>query len=273
MSAQLTVTAVGVVCLIVVGLAPAVAAQSPGVFPSSELRLIANAATSDLPPHSLEWGISSPSAYNVPGWTFHGATVNLYSDAYLIGGVGYHVYDQTIQLPSGAVVVGLTLYYYDGDATGDSTFEVFRWTGTTTTGFSATSIFVDTSSGSSGYQGGYRALLAPETVHNVDPMSGSVSMYRLQWTANVFGFDEYQRFGGVVVWYRLQVSPAPATATFSDVPTGYWAFRHIEALAASGISAGCGGGNYCPESYVKRSEMAVYLAKALGLHWPDGSAL
>jgi len=79
------------------------------------------------------------------------------------------------------------------------------------------------------------------------------------------------RFGGATLWYTLQISPAPATATFSDVPTGYWAFRHIEALAASGITAGCGGSNFCPENYVKRSEMAVYLAKALGLHWSDGS--
>jgi len=75
--------------------------------------------------------------------------------------------------------------------------------------------------------------------------------------------------GAVRIGYMLQISPAPLTATFTDVPTGYWAFRHIEALAASGITAGCGGGNFCPENYVKRSEMAVYLAKALGLHWPD----
>jgi len=75
------------------------------------------------------------------------------------------------------------------------------------------------------------------------------------------------RLGALRVGYTLQVSPAPASATFSDVPTGYWAFRHIEALAASGITSGCGGGNYCPESTVTRAEMAVFLAKALGLHW------
>ena len=74
---------------------------------------------------------------------------------------------------------------------------------------------------------------------------------------------------GMRVVYKLQVSPAPASATFPDVPTSYWAFQYIEALAASGITAGCGGGNYCPETYVKRSEMAVFLSKALGLHWPN----
>ena len=70
------------------------------------------------------------------------------------------------------------------------------------------------------------------------------------------------------IWYLRQVAPAPATATFSDVPTSYWAFRYIEALNASGITGGCGSGNYCPENYVKRSEMAVFLSKALGLYFP-----
>ena len=73
---------------------------------------------------------------------------------------------------------------------------------------------------------------------------------------------------GVVVGYQLQVSPAPATATFNDVSTGHPFFQFIEALAASGITGGCGGGSYCPDSPVTRGQMAVFLAKALGLHWP-----
>jgi len=75
------------------------------------------------------------------------------------------------------------------------------------------------------------------------------------------------RFKAVRIYYNLQVSPAPASATFVDVPTGHWAFRHIEALAASGITAGCGGGAFCPEEPLTRAQMAVFLAKALGLHW------
>ena len=74
-------------------------------------------------------------------------------------------------------------------------------------------------------------------------------------------------FRSVLVGYRLQVSPAPATATFGDVPTGYIYFRAIEALAASGIAAGCGSGNYCPDQPVTRGEIAKFLANALGLHW------
>ncbi len=77
------------------------------------------------------------------------------------------------------------------------------------------------------------------------------------------------RIKGMRIGYKLQVSPAPGTATFTDVPTNYWAFQYIEALAASGITAGCGGGNFCPETTVTRAQMAVFLAKALGLHWPN----
>jgi hypothetical protein len=73
---------------------------------------------------------------------------------------------------------------------------------------------------------------------------------------------------GMVVGYQLQVSPAPGTATFGDVPTSHPFFQFIEALAASGVTGGCGGGNYCPNNPVTRGQMAVFLAKALGLQFP-----
>jgi len=68
-------------------------------------------------------------------------------------------------------------------------------------------------------------------------------------------------------WHR-QVSPAPPAATFGDVPTGHPFFQFVEALANSGITAGCGSGNYCPDLPLTRGQMAVFLSKALGLHWP-----
>lgn len=76
-------------------------------------------------------------------------------------------------------------------------------------------------------------------------------------------------FGHARVRYRLQVSPAPATGTFGDVPTDHPFFQYIEALAAAGITGGCGGGNYCPDNPLTRGQMAVFLAKALGLHFPN----
>jgi hypothetical protein len=80
--------------------------------------------------------------------------------------------------------------------------------------------------------------------------------------------DNTTSLGAVRVYYKLQVSSAPATATFNDVGTGHPFFRFVEALAASGITAGCGSGNYCPDASITRGQMAVFLATALGLHWP-----
>jgi hypothetical protein len=73
----------------------------------------------------------------------------------------------------------------------------------------------------------------------------------------------------VEVWWRRHVSPAPATSDFADVPTSSTQFQFIEALFHSGITAGCGGGDYCPNDPVTRGQMAVFLAKALGLNWPE----
>jgi hypothetical protein len=84
---------------------------------------------------------------------------------------------------------------------------------------------------------------------------------------NGYTGDSSHRLDSVRFTYSLQVSPAPGTATFGDVPTGHLFFKYVEALAASGITAGCGGGNYCPDAPVTRGQMAVFLSKALGLHW------
>jgi len=76
-------------------------------------------------------------------------------------------------------------------------------------------------------------------------------------------------FRAVRLFYRLQVSPAPAFASFDDVPVGSAYHQYVEALYASGITVGCGGGNFCPNSSLTRGQMAVFLAKALGLHFPN----
>ena len=73
-----------------------------------------------------------------------------------------------------------------------------------------------------------------------------------------------------VVGYRLQVSPAPAVATFpNDVPTTHPFFRFIEALATAGITGGTGPGEFQPDSPVTRGQMAVFLSLALGLNFPN----
>ena len=87
--------------------------------------------------------------------------------------------------------------------------------------------------------------------------------------AELAATDETTSLGAVRIYYRLRVSPAPATATFTDVPIGHPQLRFVEALAASGVTGGCGGGNYCPDSPLTRGQMAVFLATALGLHFPN----
>ncbi|MBI3172989.1 MAG: S-layer homology domain-containing protein [Chloroflexi bacterium] len=59
--------------------------------------------------------------------------------------------------------------------------------------------------------------------------------------------------------------PPAATGVFTDVPTTHWAAAWIEQLAAEGITSGCGGGNYCPDTPVTRAQMAVFLVRAFNL--------
>ncbi len=92
---------------------------------------------------------------------------------------------------------------------------------------------------------------------------GNLLVIRLV-TSNIDGSDS---IAGVSVAYQLQVSPAPQSATFPDVPTTDFGFQYVEALVDSGITGGCGGGNYCPDAPVTRRQMAIFIAKALGLQW------
>jgi hypothetical protein len=82
--------------------------------------------------------------------------------------------------------------------------------------------------------------------------------------------DATQSFAGATVFYRLQVGPAPPVASFNDVPVGHPFFQFIEALKSSGITGGCqiAPPLYCPDNFVTRGQMAVFLAKALGLQFP-----
>jgi len=58
---------------------------------------------------------------------------------------------------------------------------------------------------------------------------------------------------------------ASPTGVFADVPPGSFGAGFIERLAADGIAAGCGGGNFCPNDSISRAAMAVFVAKAFGL--------
>jgi hypothetical protein len=56
--------------------------------------------------------------------------------------------------------------------------------------------------------------------------------------------------------------PPACTGVFGDVPCpGGFAVNWIEEIFDRGITAGCGGGNYCPDQSVLRSQMAVFVTK------------
>ena len=65
---------------------------------------------------------------------------------------------------------------------------------------------------------------------------------------------------GATVTYA---GPAPA-APFSDI-AGSKFFDDIVWLEASGITSGCGGGKFCPDGLVTRSQMASFISRAMNL--------
>ena len=63
--------------------------------------------------------------------------------------------------------------------------------------------------------------------------------------------------------FDLPDGPDPG---FIDVAAGAWYGAEVAALAASGITRGCGDGTvFCPDQDTTRGQMATFLARALGL--------
>jgi hypothetical protein len=59
--------------------------------------------------------------------------------------------------------------------------------------------------------------------------------------------------------------PSCTAASFADVPCASPFAPWVQELVARGITAGCGGGLYCPTNPVTRGQMAVFLTKTFGL--------
>jgi hypothetical protein len=59
--------------------------------------------------------------------------------------------------------------------------------------------------------------------------------------------------------------PPCTTASFTDVPCSSPFAAWVQELVARGITAGCGGGLYCPTDPVTRGQMAVFLTKTFAL--------
>ncbi len=162
-------------------------------------------------------------------------------------------------LPTGAVLSSLAFEYCDSSSSGNHVHFYLGDCDATAGPCAALSAYGGADSTSNGchFVGG---TVGTYVVNN--------SGHRLFLHVIFDAIDPNLQFRGAVLGYRLQVSTAPATATFNDVPTNHPFFQFVEALAASGITGGCGGGNYCPDNPVTRGQMAVFLSKALGLSWP-----
>ena len=180
-----------------------------------------------------------------------------------------------LRLPAGAMIVSLELDYFDGDAD-DFVVGSFVQCDSTAANCSnhpaagagpadclAAGQICSGAANNVGH-GTQSADLTPDAI----TVDNTHSSYRL-W-AGTSGTDAGTALAGMIVGYVLQVSPAPAVATFNDVPTSHPFFQYIEALAASGITGGCQASPplYCPDQPLTRGQMAVFLAKALGLQWP-----
>ena len=162
-------------------------------------------------------------------------------------------------LPNGAVLESVELEACDASATEEMVFLLFR---AVAPGQEIEFLSAGAGTGEAATPG-CALFTSASALHTVDNATGAYAAV-VQVPA-----DPDLLLNAVRFRYRLQVSPAPGTATFNDVPTGHPQFQFIEALVASGITAGCGSGNYCPDANLTRGQMAVFLSKALGLHFPN----
>jgi S-layer homology domain len=180
---------------------------------------------------------------------------------YLTAKSGSGTFHATPHLPTGALLTYLELQYCDTNASNQHVSLTLNNCVTVITACDALLPVATVTSASNGCFG---------TWVDLTPQNRTVAntQQRLFLTAQFEAFDATNQLTGVVVGYRLQVSqPGFQTQTFGDVPPSDPFYQYIEALAAAGITSGCGSGNYCPDAALTRGQVAVLLAKALGLSW------
>jgi len=224
------------------------------------------------------YGTSSISYVEIPAEAFlpnnsSDAYVTVSNKRYSPSCAGYACLSAPLRLPSGAKIVYLELDFLDVDAANyiNGGLTVCDYKGNNCTDHpTAGAGPVDCRlpgqicSGTA-YASGSGSQNADVTTDGI-VVDNFLSSYRLQAGAG----GPTTQIAGMIVGYVLQVSPAPPTATFNDVPTNHPFFQYIEALAHSGITGGCQAAPplYCPDAPLTRGQMAVFLAKALGLQWP-----
>ena len=83
-------------------------------------------------------------------------------------------------------------------------------------------------------------------------------------TIDPVSFDDAGSYDVVVTddCGTITSSAAALSVEFADVSTSSPFHDDILAIATAGITGGCGGGNYCPTSPVRRDQMAAFLLKS-----------
>jgi hypothetical protein len=186
-----------------------------------------------------------------------------------------HDFVAPLSLPAGAKLVYLELNYYDSSATGAIVATLADCD------FLGQNCVIHPAAGSGpadclipGFlcSGAANAPGLSTVTADLTPDDVTVSNFTRQYSvlAEPSMTDGSTKIAGMIVGYVLQVSPAPKIASFNDVPEGDFGYQYIEALALSGITGGCQAAPplFCPDSFVTRRQMAIFLAKALGLQWP-----
>ena len=200
------------------------------------------------------------AAFSPQSGAASGNLTNRGGQYFALEGGGNGQFGAPVNLEAGARITRFECDFFD-----DSAFSVsaalLRNEGTGTAPASDVPLSTLTSTGT-GYQTSGQSL-----AHTVQTRQGPARIFYWVHVQMQAGDLNLMFRGCRIVWNR-QVSPAPAVASFGDVPAGHPQFRFVEALAASGITGGCGGGNYCPDAPLTRGQMAVFLATALGLHFP-----
>lgn len=178
-------------------------------------------------------------------------------------------YDAHLDVPEGAKIQWLSLFAYDNDAsniTASIQRNYAQYSGGGSPSYTQIAS-VSTGTASTNY-------VMPETSlgagHVVDTFALSGSAYtqynysvRLVIPVSTLNL----RVRGAWVHFSRTNPAAPASASFTDVPTSHPFFKEVEQLKKSGITLGCGGTQYCPDQAVTRAQMAAFLGRAFGLHW------
>ncbi len=239
-------------------------------FPAAVLVVFAFAASPALAqspsaPVSPDWGTGTEISYYVGAAAFHATGENVWvlnddwGGAYLTDG-SFPAW-APVQLPQGALITGYDFYYWDQSI--DYDIQCFLREVDSTGSFTGIGPGATSTGSSASWRSATYNLPSPFfTVNN------TTNSYQAFVVSGPEAWTDFLRWRGLRIRYKLQVSPAPGVASFSDVPTSHWAFQWIEALKASGITQGVTPTTYEPESNVTRAQMAVFLAKALGLNWP-----